>query len=47
MVWTSAICNRINSRFGVKHADDKEKVRFDFVWKSIWLVKREQELINK
>jgi len=45
--WTASVCNRINSRFGVKHADDKEKVRFDFVWKSIWLVKREQELINK
>jgi len=40
MVWTSAVCNRINSKFGVKYADDKEKVRFDFYYKSIWLVKR-------
>lgn len=47
MVWASSVCNRINSKFGVTHADDKEKVRFDFYWKSIWLVKREQELINK
>ena len=46
-VWTSSVCNRINSKFGVKHADDKEKVRVDFYWKSIWLVKREQGLINK
>ncbi len=48
MVWTSAVCNRINSKFGDTHRnDDKQKVRFDFVWKSIWLVKREQQLINK
>ena len=38
--WTSAVCNRINSKFGQRFADDKEKVRFDFEYKSIWLVKR-------
>lgn len=38
--YTSAVCNRINSKFGDKFSDDKEKVRFDFTWKSIWLVKR-------
>lgn len=47
MRFSSAVCNRINSKFGSKFSDDKQKVRFDFVWKSIWLVKREQELINK
>ncbi len=40
MVWTSSICNRINSKFGKKFADDKDNVRFDFEYKSIWLVKR-------
>ena len=38
--YTSAVCNRINSKFGKQFADDKEKVRFDFDYKSIWLVKR-------
>ena len=48
MAFTSAVCNRINSKFLSKgYLDDKQKVRFDFEWKSIWLVKREQELINK
>ncbi len=48
MVWTSAVCNRLNSKFGKGYnRDDKHKIRFDFEWKSIWLVKREQELINK
>jgi len=41
-VWTSAVCNRINSKFGGNwNRDDKDNVRFDFEWKSIWLVKRE------
>lgn len=39
-VWASSVCNRINSKFGKKFADDKDNVRFDFEWKSIWLVKR-------
>jgi len=40
-VWTSAVCNRLNSKFEHKYnMDDKENVRFDFEWKSIWLVKR-------
>jgi len=48
MAFTSAVCNRINSKFGNEHySDDKQEVRFDFHYKSIWLVKREQELINK
>lgn len=47
MAFTSAVCNRINTKFGQRYADDKENVRFDFDYKSIWLVKREQELINK
>ncbi len=48
MAFTSAVCNRINTKFGNKHYScDKQKVRFDFDYKSIWLVKREQELINK
>ena len=38
--WTASVCNRINSKFGQRHADDKENVRFDFDYKSIWLVKR-------
>ena len=39
--WTSAVCNRINSKFGSKwNRDDKDNVRFDFNYKSIWLVKR-------
>ena len=42
MGWTASVCNRINSKFGQRHADDKENVRFDFDYKSIWLVKREQ-----
>ena len=46
MVWKSAVCNRLNSKFG-NNRGDKHKIRFDFEWKSIWLVKREQELINK
>ena len=47
MTFTSAVCNRINSKFGQSFADDKQEVRFDFYYKSIWLVKREQGLINK
>ena len=48
MAFTSAVCNRINSKFTNEYyGDDKQKVRFDFHYKSIWLVKREQELINK
>jgi hypothetical protein len=40
--YTSAVCNRINSKFGNKwNSADKQNVRFDFEWKSIWLVKRE------
>ena len=40
-VWTSAVCNRINSKFGKKwDTEDKDNVRFDFEYKSIWLVKR-------
>ena len=42
MGWTASVCNRINSKFGQRHEDDKENVRFDFDYKSIWLVKREQ-----
>ena len=39
--WTSAVCNRINSKFDKKwDTDDKDNVRFDFEYKSIWLVKR-------
>jgi hypothetical protein len=38
--WITAVCNRINSKFGKRFADDKENVRFDFYYKSIWLVKR-------
>jgi hypothetical protein len=38
--WITAVCNRINSKFGKRSADDKENVRFDFYYKSIWLVKR-------
>jgi hypothetical protein len=42
MGWTSAVCNRINSKFDSKwNRDDKTNVRFDFGYKSIWLVKRE------
>ncbi len=40
MAWTASVCNRINSKFGQRHADDKENVRFEFYSKSIWLVKR-------
>tara|TARA_R100001463_G_scaffold23074_6_gene55244 strand:- start:4744 stop:5028 length:285 start_codon:yes stop_codon:yes gene_type:complete len=40
--YTSAVCNRLNSKFGKKYnMDDKQNVRFDFEYKSIWLVKRE------
>ena len=40
MAFTSAVCNRINSKFGQRFADNKQNVRFDFDYKSIWLVKR-------
>ena len=42
MGWTASVCNRINSKFGQRFGDldDKENVRFDFDYKSIWLVKR-------
>ena len=40
MAFTSAVCNRINSKFGQRFADNKQNVRFDFCYKSIWLVKR-------
>tara|TARA_R110000744_G_scaffold113121_3_gene211990 strand:- start:1118 stop:1402 length:285 start_codon:yes stop_codon:yes gene_type:complete len=40
MGWTASVCNRINSKFGKRFADDKQNVRFDFDYKSIWLVKR-------
>ena len=40
--WITAVCNRINSKFRKRFHDDKENVRFDFYYKSIWLVKREQ-----
>ena len=40
-VWTSAMCNRLNTKFGQRYNnEDKLKVRFDFEYKSIWLVKR-------
>jgi hypothetical protein len=39
--YTSAVCNRINSKFGESsNRYDKDNVRFDFEYKSIWLVKR-------
>jgi len=39
--YTSAVCNRLNSKFGKKwNSHDKQNVRFDFEYKSIWLVKR-------
>lgn len=38
--WSRAVCDRKNSTVFGKWKDDRDKVSFDFQYKSIWLVKR-------
>lgn len=39
--WSRAVCDRKNGTiFGNWKDDDRDKVSFDFQYKSIWLVKR-------